>query len=46
VTLFVIEAGSHVLADGKLIDAGSLSSSKLSPQGFEQPPISPSVRRS
>jgi len=33
---FVIEAGSHVLADGTLIEAGSLTSSELSPQGFEQ----------
>ena len=36
VTLVVLEAGNHLLADGTMIEAGTLESAKLSPQGFEQ----------
>lgn len=35
VNLMVVEAGSWIMEDGSLLQAGTLNSSKLSPQGFE-----------
>ena len=35
VTYMVVEAGTHVLPDGTLLEAGTLESDKLSSQGFE-----------
>ncbi len=35
VTLLVVESGVHRLADGTLVQAGTLETGRLSPQGFE-----------